>query len=435
MHFRLTVCNGKPPKGFCAALNGKFRRVAAVAVAVGAALTQPVTGSDHLDTPQAEIYSRLDISDVYAFPGSSEERIVLVMTTHALLTSAATAAARFDAAALYEFKIDNTGDAIADLVIQFSFENLQGGGQRVAMRGPGAPVKTGRQSALIKESPDIVANINTVATIGAGATQVALFAGPRDEPAYLDLEQFCRILPDRRPSRGPLAAIGPAPEASAFRPKCTNGVINPGQAQFDQTHGCAADFLRTFNTMAIVIELPESALKGAGNNIGIWATTSLPGERPSTFDQFDRAANPWVSNFFLAKREHEHFNNSVPSEDVARFRPAIARFLTATAGRDVAYSNSVASALTPDLLVVRTDKVGGGPFGANVGWFTYVLDPANGYGGRKLQGDDVIDKMLSIVFGNAFGNNNNVSPGLVRDNVDADERPDSATFPYIATPN
>jgi hypothetical protein len=51
-------------------------------------------------------------------------------------------------------------------------------------------------------------------------------------------------------------------------------VIDAGQAQFDQTHGCAADFLRSFNGMAIVVELPEAVLKGAGNNLGLWATVS-----------------------------------------------------------------------------------------------------------------------------------------------------------------
>jgi hypothetical protein len=51
-------------------------------------------------------------------------------------------------------------------------------------------------------------------------------------------------------------------------------VINPGQAQFDQAHGCAGDFLKGFNAMAIVVELPEALLKGAGNNIGVWGTVS-----------------------------------------------------------------------------------------------------------------------------------------------------------------
>lgn len=153
------------------------------------------------------------------------------------------------------------------------------------------------------------------------------------------------------------------------------------------------------------------------------------------FDQIERLANPLVSEVTIDKREHPHYNTSVPSEDVALFRPQIARFITTVAGRDQAYANAVAAALTPDMLVVRTDKVGGGPMGPNVGWLTYVLDPANGYGGRKLMGDDVVDKGLAVIFGNALGNNNNVSPGLVTDNVDDDARADATTFPYVAAPN
>jgi hypothetical protein len=245
------------------------------ALGVGGALaTRAAIGSDHQDTPEVELSPRLDINDVYAFPGSDENRVVLVVTTQSPITPAATAAARFDPNALYQIKIDNTGDAVEDLVLQFQFDDLAGGAQRVAMFGPVAPTTTGQFNRVAKATPDVLGNINTVLTTGAGATQIQLFAGPRDDPFYIDLDQFFRIIPDRRPSRGPLSLIGPAPEASAFRPKCTGGVINPGQAQFDQTHGCAADFLRTFNSMAIVVELPESMVRGAGNNFGIWATVS-----------------------------------------------------------------------------------------------------------------------------------------------------------------
>jgi hypothetical protein len=153
------------------------------------------------------------------------------------------------------------------------------------------------------------------------------------------------------------------------------------------------------------------------------------------FDQIERLGNPLVSEVTIDKREHPHYNTSVPSEDMAQFRPQIAQFITTVAGRDPAYANAVASALTPDMLLVRTDKTGGGPQGANVGWLTYVLDPANGYGGRKLQGDDVVDKGLAVIFGSALGNNNNVSPGLVTDNVDADEAADGVAFPYVAPAN
>jgi Domain of unknown function (DUF4331) len=246
----------------------------ALLLAAGVMGVRQVRGSDHQDTPEVELSPRLDINDVYAFPGSSEDRIALVVTTQSPITPAGTAAARFDPNALYQIKIDNTGDAVEDLVIQFQFDDVSGGGQRVAMFGPVAPTSIGPNNRVARPLPDILGNINTTLTTGAGVAQVQLFAGPRDDPFYIDLEQFFRIIPDRRPSRGPLSLIGPAPEASAFRPECTGGVPNPGQAEFDQTHGCAVDLLRTFNGMAIVVELPESAVRGAGNNIGLWATVS-----------------------------------------------------------------------------------------------------------------------------------------------------------------
>lgn len=159
------------------------------------------------------------------------------------------------------------------------------------------------------------------------------------------------------------------------------------------------------------------------------------GNTTVAFDQIERLGNPLVSEVFVDKREHPHFNTSSPSDDVAQFRDDISRFITTVAGRDQGYADAVAAALTPDLLLVRTDKTGGGPYGANVGWLSYVLDPANGYGGRKLQGDDVVDKGLGVIFGNALGNNANVSPGLVTDNVDANDRVHGATFPYVAAAN
>ena len=159
------------------------------------------------------------------------------------------------------------------------------------------------------------------------------------------------------------------------------------------------------------------------------------GNTTTTFDQIERLGNPLVSEVFVDKREHGHFNTSGPADDVAQFRDDIARFITTVAGRDQGYADAIAAALTPDMLLVRTDKTGGGPFGANVGWLTYVLDPANGYGGRKLMGDDVVDKGLAVVFGNALGNNAGVSPGLVTDHVDANDKAHTATFPYLATPN
>jgi hypothetical protein len=242
---------------------------ASLVVAAGATMTvaQRGIGSDHQDTPEVELNPRLDMNDVYVFPGSSEDRVVMVMTTQSPITPAATGGARFDPNALYELKIDNSGDAVEDFVIQFQFDDVTGGGQRVGVFGPIKPTITGRTSRVATATPSMTGNIGTTLTSGTGAAQVQVFAGPRDDPFYIDLEQFFRIVPDRRPAHGPASQI--TKSANAFRPK---DVAAPGP--FDATRGPAVDFLRGLNSMAIVVEMPESVIKGAGNNIGVWATIS-----------------------------------------------------------------------------------------------------------------------------------------------------------------
>ncbi len=75
-------------------------------------------GSDHQDTAEVEMSPKLDMTDVYAFPGSAPGRIALVMNSRAFLTPGATAAdASFDPDLLYQFKVDNDGDAQEDQVI------------------------------------------------------------------------------------------------------------------------------------------------------------------------------------------------------------------------------------------------------------------------------------------------------------------------------
>ena len=227
---------------------GTLMAVSAASIAFRASLA-----SDHQDTPEVELHPRLDINDVYAFPGTNADRMVLVLTTSSPITPGTPAA--FDPDILYQIKVDNTGDAVEDVVLQFTFDG-EGTGQQVTMRGPLVPAQPGRLTEVSSSSPTLSGATNAVLG-SAGAIQ--LFAGLRDDPFYIDLEQFFRIIPDRAPVQGPLSKIGPEPEASAFR--------NPG-----------IDFLRRLNTLAIVVELPESMLLPAGPSgdpkLGIWATTS-----------------------------------------------------------------------------------------------------------------------------------------------------------------
>lgn len=157
------------------------------------------------------------------------------------------------------------------------------------------------------------------------------------------------------------------------------------------------------------------------------------------FDQIERLGNPLVSEVMLEKRLHGFHNTTNPSTDVANFRDDLIRFVTNVAGRDAAYGGAIAGALLPDMLLVFPNRANG-VTAANVddsglvGWLTFALAPDNtGYGGRKLDNDDVVDKGLSVIFGTALGNMNNVSPGLTTDNV-PDPRNEPNTFPYLAAP-
>jgi hypothetical protein len=262
-------------------------------VGAGGLAMRELTASDHQQTALTELSPRLDINDVWAFPGSSDDRIVLAMTVGSPIAGArffgtgGAQTANFDPNALYQFKIDNNADGMEDVVLQFSFDQMANGSQTVDVMGPVSPRDIGalgatQRDAFSTSTPSIRrgavdSNLtaNLTASGAAAAGQMQVYAGLRDDPFYVDLEQFFRIIPDRRPTQGPLSTIGgviPMPVASAFRVRCDGSP----QGAFTATFGCATDFLAGLNALAIVVELPESQLtRGQGNgSIGIWATVS-----------------------------------------------------------------------------------------------------------------------------------------------------------------
>ncbi len=233
----------------------RTQRLAAILVAAGALAggVGYATASDHQDTPLVELNPRMDLTDVYAFPGSAAGRIVLVMNTSGFLSPGQTATAAFDPNILYQFKVDNNGDAMEDKVIQVSFTGSTPGTQRVTVRGPAAPAVTGAMMNVVNTSASgISGDFNR--TFGS-ATGIQAFAGPRDDPFFLDLEAFFCILPDRRPVSGALAQPCALPSV---------GFRTPG-----------VNYIAGYNVLSIVVELPSSMLEnGAPGKLGIWGTIS-----------------------------------------------------------------------------------------------------------------------------------------------------------------
>jgi hypothetical protein len=218
-------------------------------------MARAILASDHQDTPEVELKQLPDINDVYAFPGSDNGRIVLAVTTASPITPAQSATIGFDPELLYQIKIDRNGDAVEDLVMQLRFSG-RGPQQTVKLYGPVAPTSVGRMNQVVPGAPTLTGPTNTA--LGS-PTGIQLQAGLFDDPFFIDLAQFFRIIPDRRPVSGPLSKL--RDPATSFR--------GPGKA---------VDLLRGFNALGIVIELPESMLlpanAGPDAQLGVWATTS-----------------------------------------------------------------------------------------------------------------------------------------------------------------
>ena len=196
-----------------------------------------IYAADHIDTP-AVTNQPSDITDLYVFRAQDPSNLVFVANTQGLLSMAASATAKFDENTVLEFNIDNNGDKIEDLVIQCKYDAAS---NEMRVYGPILPSATGTKSKLegsVTAKTTVTAYTAGAPVIGNGATGIKVFAGPRDDPFFFDLNRYKAIL---------------AGTAGGFN--------NPGTDTFAGT-----------NVMSVVVEVPKSLLGGTGT-INVWLET------------------------------------------------------------------------------------------------------------------------------------------------------------------
>ena len=160
------------------------------------------------------------------------------------------------------------------------------------------------------------------------------------------------------------------------------------------------------------------------------ANQSRSGAQSATvYDQVDFLGNPLVAEVTILKANHDAYNRTMPYASDT-FRPQTEDFIVNVAGRPRAYAQVIAGVLHPDMLIVDSSKPA-----ASAGWLSWAL--SNGYGGRKLT-DDVVDVGLYAIFSSLLSPDGaSCAPGalpLCTDNVNANDKPFSSTFPYLAAP-
>ena len=214
------------------------RKKILIAAVIAAAITTGgiIYAADHIDTP-AVTGQPGDITDLYVFRGANTANLVFVANTQGLLTTTSTGAAKFDENTVIEFNIDNNGDNVEDLVIQCKYDAAS---NKMQVYGPVAPSEKGTRSKLegsVTAETTVTAYGGTLVT-ATGASGIQVFAGPRDDPFFFDLNQFKKIL---------------AGTASNFN--------NPGTDAFAGT-----------NVLSVVVEVPKTLL-GTSSSINVWLET------------------------------------------------------------------------------------------------------------------------------------------------------------------
>lgn len=194
-----------------------------------------IWASDHADAPNVKGKST-DITDLYVFQAPNAANLVFVGNVQGLLTPTATQTASFDENTMIEFKIDNSGDNVEDLVIQAVYK-----GGKMYIYGPVKPASTGFSSTVVGKAAvvvDVTPYAATTPNVATSTNGITAFAGPRDDPFFFDLDQFHKIT---------------AGTATGFN--------NPGTDTFGGT-----------NVLSVVVEVPKTLLNSTGK-LNVWLQT------------------------------------------------------------------------------------------------------------------------------------------------------------------
>ncbi len=213
----------------------KRKKLLIAAIAAIGVTSGVLVAADHLDAP-AVSNTASDITDLYVFRGHDHNNLVFVANTQGLLSPGATSGAHFDPNTLIEFKIDNDGDNVEDLVIQAIYKD-----GKMNVYGPYKPLMTDEKSVIDPEQRPAKVDVTKYGEsekLGYGDKGIKIFAGPRDDPFFFDLTQFKHII---------------AGQATSFN--------NPGSDTFAGT-----------NVLSVVVEMPKYLL-GNSDKINVWLTT------------------------------------------------------------------------------------------------------------------------------------------------------------------
>lgn len=329
-----------------------FKSRGFLALALLAVTTINAFASSHREAPITALDRTADITDWYAFVSYDHpDRVTMILNVDPFLEpSNGPNYFPFDPNVLYEMKIDNNRDGVADVTFQFRFvtefrqpglftafaggingvppiTSLSGeGSQGIGLRQTYSVsmVKNGQSTCLScgqtlfavpsNVGPQTMPNYQALFNQGTYslANNVRVWAGTADDPFFIDL--------------------GAAFDSLNFR-MGVGGVL-PASEDADDTHNYAPDAVAGFNVNSIVLEVPISMLTVDGQIhdsndknavVGTWGTTSRqritvrrspsPDKNFGPFQQVQRLGNPLINELVIGTGFKDRFSMDQPTND------------------------------------------------------------------------------------------------------------------------
>jgi hypothetical protein len=416
-------------------MNKLIKSLAIAGVTLGAgALT--ASASSHREAPAIAEDQYVDNTDVYAFisPNDATKLVIVADYVPLLLPTSGPNFYKFSDNARYEVHIDNNGDAVPDVGYRWTFTSHRKIGTTFLYNvGPVDSItsanlnvtqtyklekvneKTGATQTIMNNVPVAPWNVGkrsfpdyekVALQAVSTANGTTAFAGPRDEPFFVDLHVF------------DLLGVGGS--------HTTDGV----------------------NVMSLVLEVPIGEIVSNGvrpasatakdSVVGIYASASRPRVRLlrnnrsqddyGGFVQVSRLGWPLINEVIIPLQDKDKYNRTSPRDDVSNFGayildPEVPKLL-----------NLVLNAGCPATSAAgRTDIVGLlGPNGTKAGDLLRInisqgqTNAMSHFPNGRALTDDVTDTLLTVACNNG---------GAISDKVDANDKPFTQTFPFLASPH
>ena len=417
---------------------------------VGLAGLGPVgaQASSHREAPLTAGLPQYDNTDVYAFRSPDRQKSVTLAANWIPFEEPAGGPNFYPWAeqARYTVKVDNDGDAKADIVYRWRFKDhyrtkdtfLYNTGPVTSVNDPDlnfrqtytlTQVRNGKSRVVARDYPVAPSNVGKASMpnygalreqatkdIGSGPGRIQTFAGQADDSFFLDLRVFDLLY----------------------------------GGDFSET---GDDTLAGFNVNSVALQIPRSKLAKGGDTtknpvIGVWSTTERKNAK-GDWRQVSRLGNPLVNEVVILLKDKNKFNASRPAND-AQFleyvtdpylpkvveavygieapktprNDLVSVFLTGVEGlnqpKNVTPSEQLRLNMTTPVTEGTADENRLGVIGGDTQGFP---------NGRRL-GDDVLDIALQVVEGELVGNKNNLADG-----VNSNDKKFMQSFPYLALPH